>query len=214
MSSWDSPACSPAGIITRPTRRTAACRRTSSRRRITPIPWCWCRRIMNSAQNCCSTMSCCRPRGAIRAIRLHQLTTLIARRIWKQALDSIFNNQNVGAVHLPPAHPASRHQQSQPRLCLSRRAGFQRQRHRRARRHAGRGQGDPARLRSAQHEPDLTADLTASNANRSCASPRWPARFPRRPTSAAPTARAARKPSDHHHHSSAASHEQRRHRSF
>ena len=53
------------------------------------------------------------------------------------------------AVHLPPVDPAPGHQHAEPRLSLSRRAEVQRQRQRRARRHEGGHQSDPARLRGA-----------------------------------------------------------------
>ena len=67
-----------------------------SRRRITPTRWCWCRRITNSAPNCCSTMSCCRRRGAVRRIRPPPTYDDYCSQDLETALDSIFNNQNVG----------------------------------------------------------------------------------------------------------------------
>ena len=90
-------ACSPAGIIIRPTRPMAACRPVSVRRQITPTRWCWCRRIMIWARNCCWIMSCCRA-ALGRADEHRRLTNFdnYCSQDLEQALDSIFNNQNVG----------------------------------------------------------------------------------------------------------------------
>ena len=63
----------------------------------------------------------------------------------KIALDTLFNNPERRAVHRQAADPAHGHQQPEPGLRRPRRGGVRQQRQRRARRHEGGLEGDPAR---------------------------------------------------------------------
>ena len=63
---------------------------------ITRTRWCSCRRITNSAQNCCWIMSCCRRPGATQTVSSTSTNDAYCSQDLEQAMDSIFNNQNVG----------------------------------------------------------------------------------------------------------------------
>jgi hypothetical protein len=156
--------------------------------RITPTRWCWCPRTTSSAQNYCSTTSCCRRPGATSGPTSTNNDAYCSQDL-ESGAEFHFQQPERRAVHLPRAHPAAGHQQSEPRLRLSRRAGFQQRRHRRARQPAGGRPGDPAGLRGAQPGHDFAADLrqaTRAAAARHRAGARLPAAPP---PSAALTAR-------------------------
>ncbi len=107
----------------------------------------------------------------------------------EQALNAIFNNQNVGPFicreliqRLVTSNPSRDYVYRVAQVFNDDGTGVR-----------GNMQaviaGDPAGLRSAQSGHDFRSPLMANNASRWSASPRWPGHFPRRQRSAALTAR-------------------------
>ncbi len=96
MSSADSPPPSPAGIIIRPTRPTAGCRPAFLHPPIIPIRWCWCPNTTRLGTKLLLDNVMLPAAWGNQTVTSTSTNDAYCSQDLEMALDSIFNNQNVG----------------------------------------------------------------------------------------------------------------------